>query len=49
MEGRLGAKVLEDRTGATIKTMYPGSPSELSGLMLEDKVIAINGYSIEGN
>jgi len=48
--GRLGFKSLNSaRGGAVIKEMYPGSPAELSGLMLEDEIIAVNGVEVLNN
>ena len=28
--------------------MYPGGPAEIGGLMLEDEILAVNGYSCSG-
>ena len=48
--GRLGFKFLSsNKGGAVVKTMYPGGPAELGGLMLEDEIIALNGVAIENN
>ncbi|MFT5777971.1 MAG: putative metalloprotease with PDZ domain [Crocinitomicaceae bacterium] len=47
-EGRLGFKALASGKDFIIKAMYPGGPAEISGLMLEDKIIAINNYGCDG-
>ncbi len=47
-EGRLGFKALKTENGFTIKAMYPGSPAEIAGLMLEDEIIAVNDYHCDG-
>jgi predicted metalloprotease with PDZ domain len=31
-----------------VKVIYPGSPANLGGLMLEDEIIAINDYACLG-
>lgn len=48
--GKLGFKFLNSsRGGAVVKTMYPGGPAELGGLMLEDEIIAVNGVEVNNN
>ena len=46
--GRLGMKTIPNGANFIIKELYPGSPAEIGGLMLEDEIIAINGYSCQG-
>lgn len=41
--GRLGFKTLPFGPNHVVKAIYPGSPADLSGLMLEDEIIAVNG------
>lgn len=47
--GRLGLKTLQNGNNFIVKQMYPGSPAELGGLILEDEIIAVNGYACAGN
>ena len=46
--GRLGFKTVPQGNSFIVKVIYPGSPANLGGLMLEDEIIAINGYSCLG-
>lgn len=46
--GRLGFKAVPNGTNFVVKLIYPGSPANLGGLMLEDEIIAVNGYSCQG-
>ena len=46
--GRLGFKAVPNGTNFVVKLIYPGSPANLGGLMLEDEIIAVNGYSCLG-
>lgn len=41
-EGRLGFKAVFEGHYAVIKAIYPGSPADVGGLQLEDKLIALN-------
>jgi len=43
--GRLGFKTIPQGQNFIIKVIYPGSPANLGGLMLEDEIIAVNGYA----
>lgn len=45
---RLGYKAIPNGLNFIVKVIYPGSPANLGGLMLEDEIIAINGYSCQG-
>ena len=47
-QGRLGFKAIPNGHNFIIKVIYPGSPANLGGLMLEDEIIAINGYVCNG-
>lgn len=42
---KLGFKTIPQGHNFLVKAIYPGSPAELGGLMLEDEIIAVNGYS----
>jgi predicted metalloprotease with PDZ domain len=42
--GRLGFKYQPGQRGAQVFSIYPGSPADLGGLMLNDEIIAVNGY-----
>jgi predicted metalloprotease with PDZ domain len=46
--GRLGFKTLPDGAHHIVKAIYPGSPADLAGVMLEDTIIAVNNYSLFG-
>lgn len=46
--GNLGFKSIPQGHNFIVKAIYPGSPAELSGLMLEDEIIAVNNYSCGG-
>lgn len=41
--GRLGFKYQPGQRGAQVYSIYPGSPADLGGLMLNDEIIAVNG------
>jgi len=46
--GRLGFKSIPQGLNFIVKMIYPGSPANLGGLQLEDEIIAVNGYSCNG-
>ena len=46
--GRLGFKTVPQASNFIVKVIYPGSPANLGGLMLEDEIIAINEYACLG-
>lgn len=43
--GKLGFKSIPQGQNFIVKAIYPGSPAEMGGLMLEDEIIAINSYA----
>lgn len=45
---RLGFKYNPNGQGTLVAAMYPGGPADLGGLMLNDEIIAINGYMVNG-
>lgn len=45
---RLGMKCLNDNGKTIAKVFYPGGPADLSGMMIDDHILAINGVSIQG-
>ncbi len=46
---RLGLKCLNDNGKMIAKVFYPGAPADLSGMMVEDQILAVNGISINGD
>lgn len=48
-QGRLGFKSLEVHGKSSVKAIFPGSPSDLGGMMLEDKIVAVNGVVVNGD
>jgi len=46
---RLGMKVLPNGNNVLVAAMYPGGPAQLGGLMLNDELIAVNGYAFAGD
>lgn len=47
-EARLGMKISPSGKDFVVHAMYPGGPAEIAGLMLGDKIIAINGFACDG-
>jgi predicted metalloprotease with PDZ domain len=45
---KLGFKAIPQNANFSIKAIYPGSPAELAGLMLEDEVLAVNDFLCNG-
>lgn len=45
---RLGLKAMADNKDFIVKALYVGGSADLGGVMLEDKIIAVNGYACEG-
>lgn len=45
----LGVKILVVEGRTIIKTIAPGGTADLGKLMLEDEVIAVNGFKVNGN
>jgi predicted metalloprotease with PDZ domain len=46
--GKLGFKVIPQGQNLCVKAIYPGSPAELGGLVLEDEITAVNGFLCNG-
>jgi len=46
--GRTGFKTLTLGPNHVVKAIYPGSPADMGGLMLEDEIIAVNGFVLHG-
>lgn len=42
---KLGFKSIPQGQNFIVKSIYPGSPAEMGGLMLEDEIIAVNSYA----
>lgn len=47
-EGRLGFKTMKSGKNFIVKSVYPGGPAEVGGLMYEDEVVAVNDFACEG-
>lgn len=45
-EEKYGVKYLEPINAAAVKVVYPGSPADRSGLMLEDEIFAVNNIAL---
>ncbi len=43
---RLGLKTIVDQNKILVHKIYPGSPADLAGLMLNDSIYAINGIAL---
>lgn len=41
---RLGFKAVWQENAFVVKAIYPGSPAELAGMMLEDEILAVNKF-----
>ena len=48
-EARLGIKVLPKGPDAQIIAIYPGSPADISGLALNDEIIAVDNMRLQNN
>lgn len=46
--GKLGFKAISHGQNFVVKSIYPGSPAEMSRLMLEDEIIAVNTFLCGG-
>jgi predicted metalloprotease with PDZ domain len=47
-QGNLGFKTVQVGLNHVVKAIYPGSPADLGGIMLEDEIIAVNGFVLNG-
>lgn len=45
---KLGFKTTPQAQNFIVKAIYPGSPAEMGGLMLEDEIIGVNSYMCNG-
>jgi predicted metalloprotease with PDZ domain len=48
-QSKLGIKTLPQGSYFVIKSIYPNSPADISGLMLEDEIIAVQTMDVSGN
>ncbi len=48
-ERELGLKTIKEKGVIKVLSVYHGSPAELSGLILKDEIIAVNGCKINSN
>jgi predicted metalloprotease with PDZ domain len=46
--GKLGFKSIPQGMNFIVKAIYPESPADLCGMMLEDEIVAVNGYNCGG-
>lgn len=46
---RVGFKFVPSGLNAIVSAIYPGGPADLGGLMLNDEIIAINGYQVHAD
>jgi predicted metalloprotease with PDZ domain len=46
---RLGMKTVPNGAGSVVAAIYPGGPADLGGMMLNDELIAVNGYVCNGD
>lgn len=46
--GKLGFKTLPAGEHHVVKAIYPGSPADMGGMMLEDEILAVNGFLLKG-
>ena len=45
----LGTKCLVENGKTIVKKVYPGSAIDLGGIMLEDEIVSINGFRVNGD
>jgi len=48
-QSKLGIKTLQQGSYFVVKSIYPNSPADISGLMLEDEIIAVQAMDVNGN
>jgi predicted metalloprotease with PDZ domain len=48
-QSNLGIKTLPQANYFVIKSIYPNSPADITGLMLEDEIIAVQAMDVNGN
>jgi predicted metalloprotease with PDZ domain len=46
--GKLGFKSIPQGLNFIVKAIYPESPADLCGMVLEDEILAVNGYNCGG-
>lgn len=47
-QGRVGIKALPHGHNFIVKSIYPGSPADIGGVVLEDEIIAVNHHVVNG-
>jgi predicted metalloprotease with PDZ domain len=45
---RLGMKIIQNGANAIVVAIYPGSPADLGGVMLNDEITSVNGFVCTG-
>ena len=48
-QSKVGVKTLSQGSYFVVKSIYPNSPADISGLMLEDEIIAVQAMDVNGN
>jgi predicted metalloprotease with PDZ domain len=48
-QSKLGVKTVQQGNYFVVKAIYPNSPAEKSGLMLEDEIFAVEAMDVNGN
>ncbi len=46
--GRIGIKTVPQGHNHIVKAIYPGSPADIGGVVLEDEIIAVNNHVLNG-
>tara|TARA_R110000737_G_scaffold350964_1_gene391643 strand:+ start:6275 stop:7987 length:1713 start_codon:yes stop_codon:yes gene_type:complete len=47
-EANLGIKTIANGQNFSIQSLFPGSTADMGGIMLEDEILAVNGYACQG-
>jgi predicted metalloprotease with PDZ domain len=47
-EAHLGIKTILNGRNFVIQSLFPGSTADMGGLMLEDEIVAVNGFACQG-
>src|SRR5690606_10614790 len=46
--GRLGFKTAQAGKDFIVQNMYQGGPAEIAGIMIGDRIVAVNGFACDG-
>lgn len=47
-EAKLGIKTLPSGQNFIVQSLFPGGTADMGGVMLEDEILAVNGYACQG-